>query len=82
MIGLLTWHCHLGRVSKLWQIVLGMIDTNKHLKQPCHALCDCEALAFLRCRHLGDHCLKPGDFANICIGKVMPFVQSVGPLNA
>jgi hypothetical protein len=26
-----------------------------------YVLCDCEVLAILRFRHLGQHCMKPGD---------------------
>jgi hypothetical protein len=43
-----------------------------------HAPCDCEALMVLRFMHLGHEFLKTGDFADICIIKILPFVQSMG----
>ena len=42
-----------------------------------HILCDCEALATLRFRHLGHYFLKTGDFEDICVNS---FLQ--GLLNA
>jgi hypothetical protein len=33
-------------------------------------------------RHLGCHFLKPDEFANISISKILQFVESEGPLNA
>jgi hypothetical protein len=44
-------------------------------------LCDCEALAVLRFRHLGHHLLKLGDFADNSVTKVLHFVWSAGLLN-
>jgi len=46
-----------------------------------HVLCDCEALATLRFRHLG-HFMKPGDFENISLSRKLHFVQGTGLLNA
>jgi hypothetical protein len=43
-----------------------------------HVLCDCEALASLRFRHLGQSFMKPSDFYDAPIGKVLHFTQSVG----
>jgi len=43
---------------------------------------DCEALDALRCRHLGEHFLKPGNSDNISIGRMLHFVHSAGLLNA
>jgi hypothetical protein len=39
-------------------------------------LCDCEALVVQKFRHLGQHFLKPSDFADISISMVLHFVQS------
>jgi len=36
-----------------------------------HILCDCEVLATLRYRHLGCHFLKPGDFDDISVNKIL-----------
>jgi hypothetical protein len=43
-----------------------------------HVLCDCEALAHLRFRHLGQFFVEPGDFYDVPIGKVLHFIPSVG----
>jgi hypothetical protein len=43
-----------------------------------HVLCDCEALAYLRFRHLGKFFMEPGDFYDVPIGKVLNFIRSVG----
>jgi hypothetical protein len=56
-------------------------DARRHLKQP-HVICDCEALAALRFRHLGHYFLKPSDIADIYISQVLHFVESVGMVNA
>jgi len=36
----------------------------------------------LRLRHLGHHSVKPGDFTDISISKVMQFLQGAGLMNA
>ena len=46
-----------------------------------HVLCNCEALATLRFRHLGCHFMKPGDFEDISVSKILHFVQGAGLLN-
>jgi hypothetical protein len=46
-----------------------------------HMLCDCETLATLRLRHLGHHFVKPGDFEDISVSKILHFVQGAGLLN-
>jgi hypothetical protein len=43
-----------------------------------HDLCDCEALASLRFRHLGQFFMKPSGFYDAPIGKVLHFILSVG----
>jgi hypothetical protein len=45
-------------------------------------LCDCEAWAVLRFSHLGCHILKPADFADVSVSKVLHFIQSAGLLNS
>jgi len=80
MIRLLTGHHHLKCIylNWGWWTVLGAIDANRHLKGPSHAPCDCEALMVLRFMHLGHEFLKTGDFVDICVIKILPFVQSAG----
>jgi hypothetical protein len=43
-----------------------------------HILCDCEAIAHLRFRHLGQYFLEPSDYYDTPINKVLHFIQSVG----
>jgi hypothetical protein len=42
-------------------------------------LSDCEALAYLRFRHLGQLFMEPGDFYDVPIRKVLHFIRNVGP---
>jgi hypothetical protein len=83
MTGLLTGQCHL-----IWHSFnLGMENNpecDRYKQAPetaSHVLCDCEALATLRFRHLG-HFMKPGDFENISLSRKLHFVQGTGLLNA
>ena len=46
-----------------------------------HVLCDCEAVATLRYRHLGHHLMKSGNFEDISVSKILHFVQGAGMLN-
>jgi hypothetical protein len=43
-----------------------------------HILCDCEAIAHLRFRHLGQFFMEPSDFYDAPIFKVLHFIRSVG----
>jgi hypothetical protein len=43
-----------------------------------HILCDCEAIAYLRFRHLGCFFMEPSDFYDAPIIKVLHFIRSVG----
>jgi hypothetical protein len=43
-----------------------------------HILCDCEAIAYLRFRHLGQYFLEQSDYYDAPINKVLHFIQSVG----
>jgi len=49
-----------------------MIDANRYLKQP-HIFFVTDALAVSRFRHVGHHFLKPGDFADKPISKILHF---------
>jgi hypothetical protein len=55
MTGLLTGHCHLkGHLFKLGQVNSPECNRCKQASEMAsHILCDCEALATLRFRHLG-----------------------------
>jgi hypothetical protein len=43
-----------------------------------HTLCDCEAVAHLRFRHLGQLFMEPSDFYEAPIFRVLHFIRSVG----
>jgi hypothetical protein len=41
-------------------------------------LCDCEAVAHLRFRHLGQFFMEPSDYYDAPINKVLHFIRGVG----
>jgi hypothetical protein len=41
-------------------------------------LCDCEAVAYTRFRHLGQYFMEPSDYYDAPIDKVLHFIRSVG----
>jgi hypothetical protein len=43
-----------------------------------HILCDCEAVAHIRLRHLGQFFMEPGDYYDAPIDKVLHFIRGVG----
>jgi hypothetical protein len=80
LVGLYTGHCQLkGHLFKL-----GL--TNDPTCERCleadesatHVLCDCEAIAHLRFRDLGQFFMEPGHFYDVPISKVLHFIRSVG----
>jgi hypothetical protein len=75
---LLTGHCHLNRQLD----IPGCGRCKQALEMASRVLCDCEALATLRFRHLGEHFLKPGNSDNISNSRILHFVHSAGLLNA
>jgi ribonuclease HI len=76
IVGLLTGHCHLnGHLSKMGL----MNDPNCERcleadESATHVLCDCEVLAYLRFRHLGQFFMEPGDFYDVPISKALHFI--------
>jgi hypothetical protein len=77
MMGLLTGHCHVR-----WHLFnLGLVGSPgcgrciQAFEMVLHVLCDCEALATLRFRHLGQHFMKRDDFDDISVSSVLHFVQ-------
>jgi hypothetical protein len=80
VVGLYTGHCHLkGHLLKL-----GLIDYPTCVRclqkdEPAtHILCDCEAIAYLRFRHLGQFLMEPSDYYDATINNVLHFTRSVG----
>ena len=43
-----------------------------------HVLCNCEALVTLRFRNLGQHFMKPGDFQDISVSRILHAFQKRG----
>jgi hypothetical protein len=43
-----------------------------------HIVCDFEAIANLRFRHLGQFFMEPSDYYDALISRVLHFIQSVG----
>jgi hypothetical protein len=83
MTKLLTGKCHLkGHLFKLGLVNSPECNRYKQASEMAsHILCDCDALATLRFRHLGHHFTKPGDFEDISVSKILHFVQGAGLLN-
>jgi hypothetical protein len=80
VVGLLTGYCHLkGHLFKF-----GL--TNDPICERCleeyvsatHILCDCEAMAYLRFRHLGQFFMETSDYYDAPIYKDLHFIQGVG----
>jgi hypothetical protein len=77
VVGLFTGHCHLkGHLFKL-----GLTDDptcERCLEEDESAtriLCDCEAVAYLKFRRLGQFCMEPSDYYN-----VLHFIRGVGSI--
>jgi hypothetical protein len=64
MVGLFTGHCHLER--HLFKLRPTDDSTCKRCleddESATHILCDCEAIAYLRLRHLGQFFMEPSDY--------------------
>jgi hypothetical protein len=80
VVRLVTGHCHLkGRLFKL-----GLTDDpicERRIEDDTsatHILCDCEAVAYLRFRHLRQFFMEPRDYYNAPIYKVLHFIRGVG----
>jgi len=83
MTGLLSGHSHVkGQLFKLGLVNSPVCDGCKQAyEMASHVLCHCEALVTLRFRHLGHHFMKPNDFDDISVSKILHCVQDVGLLN-
>jgi hypothetical protein len=83
MTGLLTGHCHLnGCLFKLGLVNSPECNRYKQASETAsRVLCDCEALATLRFWFLGRHFMKPGDFEDISVSKVLHLAHGAGLLN-
>jgi hypothetical protein len=80
IVGLFRGRCHL----KGHLFILGL--TNDPTCERClekdesvtHVLCDCETIAYLRFRHLGQFFTEPNYFYDSRISEVLHFIRSVG----
>jgi hypothetical protein len=83
LTGLFRGHCHLkGHLFKLGLEDSPECERCKQASETAsHVLGDCEALAAIRFRYLRYHFMKPGDFKDISVSRLLPFVQSAGLLN-
>jgi hypothetical protein len=43
-----------------------------------HVLCDCEAIAHFRLRHLGQFFMEPSDYYDAPVSKVLHIIRSMG----
>jgi hypothetical protein len=80
VVELLTGHCHLkGHLLKL-----GLTDDptcERCLQEDesvTHILCDCEAIAYLRFRHLCQFFIESSDYYDAPINKILHFIRSLG----
>jgi hypothetical protein len=82
MIGLLPGLCYWKghQLNWGWPTVLSVTDANRHLRQYDTSFVTVRR-ATLWFRHLSLHFMKPSDFEEISVSKILHFVQSAGLLN-
>jgi hypothetical protein len=79
VVGLLTGHFHLkGHPFKLGLINDPICERCQEDESATHILCDCEAVAQIRFRHLGQFFMEPSDYYDAPIDKVLHFIRGVG----
>jgi hypothetical protein len=80
VVGLFTGHSHL--MGYLFKLGLTYDPTCECCleedESATHVLCDCEAIAHLRFRQLGQFFMEPSDYYDAPINKVLYFIRSVG----
>jgi hypothetical protein len=79
MLGLLTGHGHLkGHFFKLGLINDPICERcQEEDESATHILCDCEAVAHIRLRHLGQFFMEPSDYYDAPIVKVLHLIRGV-----
>jgi hypothetical protein len=84
MTGLLTGHCHLkGHLFKIGLVYSPKCDRCKQASEMAsHVLCDCKEFATLRSRNVGHHFMKPDDFKDISVSRILHYVQGAWLLDA
>lgn len=80
---LLTGHCLLkGHLFQLWLVYSPKCDRCKQASATIpHVLCDCEALATSRFRHLGRHSMTAGYLEDISASRILRFAQGAVQMN-
>jgi hypothetical protein len=80
VVGLLTGQCHLkGHLFKLGLTNDPICERSQEEDESAtHILCDCEAVAQRRFRHLGQIFMEPSDYYDAPIDKVLHFIRGVG----
>jgi hypothetical protein len=80
--GLLTGHCHLnGHLFKLGLSNSPTCDRCQEENETAtHVLCECEALADFRFRHLGQYFMEPSDYFDVPTYKILHYIRSAGLL--
>jgi hypothetical protein len=80
VVGLFTGHFHLK--GHLYRLGLTYDPTcGRCLEEDesaTHILRDCEAIAHLRFRHLGQYFMQPSDYYDAPVNKDLHFIRSVG----
>jgi hypothetical protein len=79
IVGLFTGHCHLNghHFKQGLTVDLTCGRCLEEDESSTHVLCDCEASAHLRFRHLGQFFMESSDFYDAPISKVLHFITSV-----
>jgi hypothetical protein len=80
VVGLFRGHCHQkGHLFKLGLINDAICERcQEEDESDTHIPCDCEAVAQIRFRHLGQFFMEPSDYYDAPIDKVLHFIQGVG----
>jgi hypothetical protein len=76
--GLLTGPCYLK--GHRFKMGLTNSPTCEKYERATYILSDCEAIAYLRFRHLGHYFMEPDDYQDAPVSKVLHSIQSVGLL--
>jgi hypothetical protein len=71
-----TGHCHLKWHLSKWDV---RKEPRKN-KTATHILCECEAIAYLILRHLGQYLTEAENYNDAHISRILHFIRSVGLL--
>jgi hypothetical protein len=77
VVGLFTGHCQTPFQTEIdrWLLCKRCL---KEDESATHILCDCEAIAYLRFRHLHQVFKEPSAYHDAPLNKVLHFIRSVG----